>query len=131
MLDIDRILVAGNLANHIKSLIDVDTYKQSFRFVEEEHVTDEDLQWADAYVAFKPTVNFDFYNIKWVHSFGAGVDRFLFNRKWNQDVLLTRTVCSFGQRISKYSLFYYLKYLQQHDFFKKKPRKKTMAASDT
>ncbi|GGM18450.1 2-hydroxyacid dehydrogenase [Paraliobacillus quinghaiensis] len=123
-MDIKRILVAGDLAHHIKNLIDIDTYKQAFRFLEEEQVTDDDLQWANAYVAFKPTVNFNFHNIKWVHSFGAGVDRFLFNREWNQEVLLTRTVCSFGQRISQYSLSYYLRDLQQHDFFKNNQAKK-------
>ena len=116
-MKIQHVLIAGKLSSDIKRIINEENFTQSFRFKEEKDVTTDDLKWADAYVSSKPTVNFDFYNMKWVHSLGAGVNNFLFNRKWNADVLLTRTICSFGQRISQYCLSYYLKDLQAHDYF--------------
>ncbi|WP_226036847.1 D-2-hydroxyacid dehydrogenase [Aquibacillus saliphilus] len=119
-MEINNILITGNLANDIKKVIDPEQYPQTFRFIEEKSVTSKDLQWADGYVAFKPTTNFEFFDIKWVHSLGAGVDGFLFGNKWKEDVLLTRTICSFGQRISQYCLSYYLKDLQEHDSFREK-----------
>ncbi|WP_138416642.1 D-2-hydroxyacid dehydrogenase [Aquibacillus sediminis] len=117
-MEIQNILIAGKLANAMKEQINADAYRQEFRFKPAPEVTVDDLQWADAYVSFEPTANFDFYNLKWVHSFGAGVNPYVYNREWKQDVLLTRTVCSFGSRISQYCLSYYLKDMQEHDYFR-------------
>lgn len=119
-MEVHTVLVTGNICQDMEKLINADAYRQSFRFVKETEVSREDLQWADAYVAFKPTANFDFYGIKWVHSLGAGVDGYLFDREWKEDVLLTRTICSFGQRIGQYCLSYVLKNFQQHDNFLEK-----------
>lgn len=119
-MKVQNILITGNLYKEMKELIDPVQLRQSFRFMNEEDVAVKDLQWADAYVAFKPVPDFEFFNIKWVHSTGAGVDGFLFGREWKEDVLLTRTVCSFGQRISQYCLSYVLKDLQRHDYFLQK-----------
>jgi D-2-hydroxyacid dehydrogenase (NADP+) len=58
----------------LKEKIDKD-----FRFVAENKVSLDDLLWVDAYVGFRPTKNFQFGNMKWEHSLGAGVDSFLFN----------------------------------------------------
>ncbi|MRH44526.1 D-2-hydroxyacid dehydrogenase [Aquibacillus halophilus] len=121
-MDIKNILVTGKLYNEFKKAINIDSHRQSFRFIDEEIVSSDDLKWADAYVNFKPTANFEFHNIKWVHSLGAGVDSFLYEKKWKDDVLLTRTICSFGQRISQYCLSYYLKDLQKHDLFQKQQK---------
>lgn len=123
-MDIQRILITGNIVREIEQQIDVELYPQSFLFIEETELTEEHLQWADAYVAFKPTENFTFNNIKWVHSLGAGVDGYLFRRKWKEDVLLTRTICSFGRRISQYCLSYVLQDLQKHQQFLQKQRNK-------
>jgi phosphoglycerate dehydrogenase-like enzyme len=62
--------------------------------------------------------------VKWVHSLGAGVDRFLHKKDWNQEILLTRTICSFGQRIAEYCLSYILKDLQLHDRFQAQQQQK-------
>lgn len=123
-MEIERILVTGNIVQEVKKQINHEAWPQSFRFLEEKEVTKEDLQWADAYVAFKPTANFDFYDIKWVHSLGAGVDGYLFRGKWKEDVLLTRTICSFGQRISQYCLSYVLQDLQKHRVFQEQQHNK-------
>jgi glyoxylate/hydroxypyruvate reductase len=101
---LEKMIVAKNLPNH-------------FRFLPEEEVTEEDLRWADAIVSFNTKTQFDYSHVKWVHSLGAGVDSLLFKKEWNTDVLLTRTICSFGQRIAEYCLSYILKDLQYHDQF--------------
>lgn len=114
---INRILITGRLYKEIEEQLQGNLNKEILCLPEEE-VTEKNLQWADAFVAFKPTVNFNFYNIKWVHSLAAGVDQFLFQRKWKEDVLLTRTICSFGKMISQYCLSHMLASLQQHDRFR-------------
>lgn len=117
-MKINRILVTGRLYKEIEGKLMGKIHKELLA-LPEEAVTKENLQWADAFVAFKPTANFDFYNMKWVHCLGAGVDLFLYQRSWKEDVVLTRTICSFGKMISEYCLSYILASLQQHEAFRK------------
>jgi len=117
-MEINKILITGRLYKEIEEQLQGKLNKEILS-LEEEAVRKENLQWADAFVAFRLTANFDFYNIKWVHSLGAGVDGFLFQRHWKEDVLLTRTICSFGKKISEYCLSYILASLQQHDKFRR------------
>ena len=112
-MEINKILITGRLYREIGKALEGKIAKEVLCLPEEE-VTEEILRWADAYVAFRPTENFDFYNIKWVHALGAGVDSFLYQRQWKDDVLLTRTICSFGKKISEYCLSYILASLQRH-----------------
>jgi len=121
-MKINRILVTGRLYREIEERLSGKLNKELL-CLPEDAVSKESLQWADAYVAFKPTANFDFYNIKWVHCLAAGVDGFLFQRSWKEDVLLTRTICSFGKMISEYCLSYILASLQQHDLLRKQQEK--------
>jgi len=114
---INNIVVVSPLYNEIKALIERSGLQKDFRYLPEEEVTDEDLVWADAFVSFKTKGTYDYSKVKWVHSLGAGVDSFLFKKDWNEAVLLTRTICSFGQRIAEYCLSYILKDLQYHDQF--------------
>ncbi|MCP8969873.1 D-2-hydroxyacid dehydrogenase [Ectobacillus ponti] len=115
-MKIDNILVTGRIYKTVEPLIRTRLNKQ-LRFLAEEEVKPQDFDWADAYVSFRPTGNFSFGGLKWVHSFGAGVDSFLHNRSWKKDVLLTRTVCSFGQKISEYCLSYMLRETQKHGVY--------------
>jgi D-2-hydroxyacid dehydrogenase (NADP+) len=116
-VEIQNILITGRIYQEMAQILLKEKIDKDFRFVSENEVSLDDLLWADAYVGFCPTENFQFGNMKWVHSLGAGVDRFLFNREWKEDVLLTRTVCSFGQKISEYCLSYILRDLQGHDVY--------------
>lgn len=111
---IEKILLTGRLVNRMETLLTGKLDKE-FRFLPEDRVSESDMKWADAFVSFRPTANFQFWNLKWVHSLGAGVDSFMLNREWKKDVLLSRTICSFGQKISEYCLSYVLKDLQFHD----------------
>ncbi|MDG5787046.1 D-2-hydroxyacid dehydrogenase [Evansella sp. AB-P1] len=118
-MKITKILFTGNIYKDVEEIMKREGYLQNkqLRFLAEEEVSEQDYQWADAYVSFRPTENFNFGNIKWVHSLGAGVDRFLQLPFWKEGIPLTRTICSFGKRISEYSLSYILKDLQYHNKF--------------
>ncbi|UAL47387.1 D-2-hydroxyacid dehydrogenase [Sutcliffiella horikoshii] len=118
---ITNILFTGRLVKELEGLLNLEeTLKgRDLRFIAEDDVSLEDLNWADAYVAFHPVANFHFGNLKWVHSLGAGVDRYMdLGDRWPEEVLLTRTITSFGQKIGEYTLSYMLKELQNHDKFR-------------
>lgn len=116
-MQIKNILVVSPMYKEIKSLIEKEQLQKDFRYLNEDEMTQEDLLWADAFVSFNVKSSYDYSHIKWVHSLGAGVDKFLYNREWPEGVLLTRTICSFGQRIAEYCLSYLLKDIQYHDKF--------------
>ncbi|QGH33704.1 D-2-hydroxyacid dehydrogenase [Gracilibacillus salitolerans] len=116
-MKINNILFVSPLNQEIQNLIENYELEKKFRYLTEDELRDEDLEWADAFVSFKTRSSYDYSKVKWVHSLGAGVDSFIFKKDWNEDVILTRTICSFGQRISEYCLSYLLKDLQFHDQF--------------
>ncbi|MFC3884570.1 D-2-hydroxyacid dehydrogenase [Bacillus songklensis] len=118
-MNIENILVTGRIYKGIEKILEARHLSKNLRFLEEDEVSRDDFLWADAYVSFRPTANFEFGNLKWVHSLGAGVDAYLFQRKWDDHVLLTRSVCSFGSQIGEYCLSYILRDLQCHETFQK------------
>jgi glyoxylate/hydroxypyruvate reductase len=101
----------------LQILIEKEQIEKDFRYLPEAELTYSDLEWADGLVCFNLKSNIDYSQVKWVHSLGAGVDKFLYRKSWDENVILTRTVCSFGQRIAEYCLSYILKDLQFHDQF--------------
>ncbi|KKK37728.1 dihydrofolate reductase [Mesobacillus campisalis] len=123
-MKIQNIVVASPMYKEIQQLIDPRKLHNNFRYVHEDDLTQEDLDWADALAAFNLKKTFDLSQVKWVHSLGAGVDKFLFKKEWPGEVLLTRTVCSFGQRIAEYCLSYLLKDLQYHQEFQQMQERK-------
>ena len=123
-MDIRNILIVSPMYRELKLLIEKEVTDKSFRFISEGELTQDNLSWADALVSFNLKADYDYSTVKWVHSLGAGVDRFLFKKEWNEEVLLTRTICSFGQRIAEYCLSYILKDLQFHDTFREQKQQK-------
>jgi glyoxylate/hydroxypyruvate reductase len=123
-VDIQHIVIASPMHEEIKNIIEEKGINKSFRYISDEDLTQADLDWADAFVSFNMKGEFDYQQLKWVHSLGAGVDRFLYKKEWPENVCLTRTVCSFGQRIAEYCLSYVLKDLQEHDQFHALKQKK-------
>ncbi len=116
-MNIENIVVVSPMFKKIKEIISSKEVHKNFRFLPEEKMSDADLEWADAFLAFNTKNDYDYSKVKWVHSLGAGVDRYVFKKKWDENVLLTRTICSFGQRIGEFCLSYLLKDLQFHDQF--------------
>ncbi|MGX6443141.1 D-2-hydroxyacid dehydrogenase [Neobacillus sp. K501] len=124
-MKINNILFVSPMYNEIKEIIEKENLQKNLRYLSEEELTQNDLDWADALAAFNLKSNFEYETMKWVHSLGAGVDRFLYKKEWNEDVLLTRTICSFGQRIAEYCLSYILKDMQYHDEFQNLKQQKS------
>lgn len=123
-MNIHNILIAGEYQKEFETYFP-NMKRKEFRFLPVEVITTRDLNWADAYVGFKPCAKFDLSKVKWVHSFNAGVNNFLDIEGWKEnDVLLTRTICSFGERISEYCLSYLLKNLQYHEQFQEQQQHK-------
>jgi glyoxylate/hydroxypyruvate reductase len=116
-MEINHILVVSPMYREIKTLIEKEELHKDFRFMPEDELTEKELDWADALVCFNINSNLEYSQVKWVHSLGAGVDRFLLGKDWDEGVLLTRTICSFGQRIAEYCLSYILSDLQFHNQF--------------
>ena len=123
-MKIDHILIVSPMYHEIQTIINKEEVHKDIRYLPEEALSEKDLAWADALVCFNLSSKIDYSQVKWVHSLGAGVDRFLFGKDWNEEVLLTRTICSFGQRIAEYCLSYILRDLQDHDQFQKIMRQK-------
>lgn len=115
-MDIRKIIVTGRMYKELEPLSLLDSARE-YLFLPEEEVGSQHYDWADAYVAFKPTKAFHFGHLQWVHALGAGVDAFLNNREWKADVMLTRTIGSFGQKIAEYCLSYILADVQLQDRF--------------
>jgi glyoxylate/hydroxypyruvate reductase len=123
-MEINHILVVSPMHSEIQMLIEKEEIHKDFRYLPEEKLTVKELAWADALVCFNLKSNIDYSQVKWVHSLGAGVDRFLLGKDWDEEVLLTRTICSFGQRIAEYCLSYILSDLQYHTVFEELNRQK-------
>ncbi|MFC4404061.1 D-2-hydroxyacid dehydrogenase [Gracilibacillus xinjiangensis] len=116
-MNIANIIFLSPINQELEVLLENYHINKKIRFLTEENLNGEDLEWADALVTFKTTSNYDYSKVKWVHSLGAGVDNFTFHNEWKDDVILTRTITSFGQRISEYCLSYILKDIQFHEQF--------------
>ncbi len=65
-------------------------------------VTVEDLDWAQVYIGFRKPNHHTWGGVRWIHSTGAGVDRFLFRADLSPDILLTRSSEDFGPQIGEY-----------------------------
>ncbi|KAA0547071.1 D-2-hydroxyacid dehydrogenase [Bacillus sp. BGMRC 2118] len=124
-MNIQNILVVSPMHKEIQTMIGEEGLHYNFRYLLEEDVTNDDFIWADCFVGFNLNTHYDYGQVQWVHSLGAGVDRFLHHRTWPEHVLLTRTICSFGQRIAEYCLSYILKDIQYHDQFKELQHEQT------
>lgn len=116
-MKINNILVAG-LYEEVFQKHMPSTISRNFRFVPINEIREDHMEWADVYVGSAPSSRFDLSKLQWVHSFNAGVNNYLEIDGWQEnDVLLTRTICSFGQRISEYCLSYILRDLQRQKYF--------------
>jgi glyoxylate/hydroxypyruvate reductase len=128
-MNIKNILLVSPMYRELQALIENVAPHKSFRFMPEEELSQKEISWADALVSFNLKADYDYSTVKWVHSLGAGVDRFLHKKDWNQEVMLTRTICSFGKRIAEYCLSYILKDLQLHDRFREQQQQKKWVQS--
>lgn len=103
----DRVLITGRLARSLEPELKAHA-KATFYCVEEQNLTQAVIDWADAIAAFRLPPLFDYRHIRWVHSFGAGVDQCLPVVIRDEIPVLTRTIGEFGEKIAHYCLHYIL-----------------------
>lgn len=67
-------------------------------------IAGSDVEWAEAFVGFRPPREGPWRALRWIHCIGAGVDAFAFRSGLSPDTLLTRTSEDFGPMIGEYCL---------------------------
>ncbi|MEK6596878.1 MAG: D-2-hydroxyacid dehydrogenase, partial [Gemmatimonadota bacterium] len=91
-------------------------------------VAEEDLAWAEVYLGFRRPTPAAWGGVRWVHSTGAGVDRFLFRADFPDELLLTRSPEDFGPQIGEYCLARMLAVTQQLRLFDAAQARRTWSA---
>lgn len=94
LVDRDREAIAAWIAARLPAI--------EIRTAERTDLTAADLEWADAYMGFRPPPHLLLDGLLWVHGTGAGVDAFTFRRSFPADTLLTRTDEPFGAQIGEW-----------------------------
>ncbi|MCP4708681.1 MAG: D-2-hydroxyacid dehydrogenase [Planctomycetes bacterium] len=102
--DVQKIVISGRMREEVKEYLVQQNLGFEFRVGDYHEIRQEDLDWADVYVAFRPVDGLDMSAVPWVHALGAGVDFYLFRRQWPENTLLTKTPGNFGRKIGEYCL---------------------------
>ncbi|MCV9385104.1 D-2-hydroxyacid dehydrogenase [Reichenbachiella ulvae] len=103
-----KLLTYGNLSaefeNHVRETYpDISVYRPSTK----EELSKE-IPTAQAYAGFNELTGCDLSQLKWIHSFGAGVDAFLAMDHLPSEIQISRTTGSMGVKIGEYCLSYIL-----------------------
>ena len=107
-----RILTSGRLGKEFANFVDSFNYPDlscSFLDFEEVPVRIKDF---NALAGFNFWDGLDISHIKWIHSFGAGLDSFITRPDLPKDVLITRTTGELGRKMGEYCLAYILEDLK-------------------
>ena len=99
-----RILTLGRLAKEFKSAFDDFAAQENFTIDHIENVNQQTLDRYNAIAAFSISRELNISHVKWIHSFGAGVDAFVNRTDLASDVIITRTVGKLGEKIAEYCL---------------------------
>ncbi|MFK7952863.1 MAG: NAD(P)-dependent oxidoreductase [Ekhidna sp.] len=102
----------GRLGHEFKNYITSSHPEISISFPLTEGELISEIKKSNAYAGFNHLSNCDISNLKWIHSFGAGVDSFLELDKLNESILISRTTGNLGRKIGEYCLAYILNNLK-------------------
>ncbi|HET8860186.1 D-2-hydroxyacid dehydrogenase [Marivirga sp.] len=119
-----NILTYGNLAEGFQAFIKKEYPELNCLLANTKEEIEKLLPETDYVAGFNFLSKMDISHLKWIHSFGAGVDSFM---KLNlpEDCVLTKTKGKMGQRMSEYCLTYILQDLNKTELFKINQRSKT------
>ncbi|MFC2134566.1 NAD(P)-dependent oxidoreductase [Bacteroidota bacterium] len=112
MFDNIKILTCGRLAKEFKT--ELTSFAEVNKFLID-HLEDFDQKKIYEYntiASFSFPDNLDISHIKWIHSFGAGIDKFINRNDLNNNLILTRTVGRMGEKIAEYCLTHILAHNQ-------------------
>ena len=99
-----RILAGYDRSDEVTALLLAARPELECRSLRFDQITEQDLAWAEVYLGFRRPTPAGWGGVRWVHSTGAGVDRFLFRADFPEDLLLTRSPEDFGPQIGEYCL---------------------------
>jgi phosphoglycerate dehydrogenase-like enzyme len=99
-----RIVCGYDRSDEVTALLQAARPELECRSLRFDRITEEDLAWAEVYLGFRRPAPVGWGGVRWVHSTGAGVDRFLFRADFPEDLLLTRSPEDFGPQIGEYCL---------------------------
>ncbi len=108
-----KIITTGRLGRAFYSAIK--DLKAEFEITFTENPSPGDVARADCLAAFSAPDNVDLSKIKWIHSFGAGVEGFLRRNDIDEDTIITRTVGRLGFKMGEFCLCHMLNFYQ-HTF---------------
>ena len=77
-----------------------------------DQVTQAQIDWADCLASFPIDAEVSLHKLKWIHSFGAGVDGFVKRTDLNKDLRLSRTTGALGAKAGEFCLCHILNFLQ-------------------
>ena len=105
-----KIITTGRLGRAFYSAIK--DLKADFEITFTENLSTGDVARTDCLAAFSAPDNIDLSNVKWIHSFGAGVEGFLRRNDIEEDTIITRTVGRLGFKMGEFCLCHMLNYYQ-------------------
>ena len=77
-----------------------------------DHVTQAQIDWADCLASFPIDADVSLAGLKWIHSFGAGVDGFIKRDDLDIELRLSRTTGSLGAKAGEFCLAHILNFFQ-------------------
>jgi len=111
-------ITTGRLGKEFKEAV-TKIYKEDELSIDYYETIDQDLiNKFNALASFAPSQDLDLSHIKWIHSFGAGVNGFLKQFNLNSDVKISRTTGLLGEKMAEYCLCYIL--IHNQNSFKNK-----------
>lgn len=99
-----RILVSHTLHEGLGEYLTARRPELEIRARDAAEITRADVEWAEAFVGFRPPGEGPWQRLRWIHCIGAGVDAFAFRTGLSAETLLTRTSEDFGPMIGEYCL---------------------------
>ena len=105
-----NILTTGRSGKEFCHALKDNTTDIVIKYVEE--LSEKDIIWADCLASFPVSEQIDLSGIKWIHSFGAGVEKYLQRKDINEEILLSRTVGKLGYKMGEYCLCHLLNFFQ-------------------
>lgn len=102
----------GRLGNEFKNYINSSHPEINISLPLSENELISEINKSNAYAGFNHLANCDISTLKWIHSFGAGVDSFLDLDEMNESILISRTTGNLGRKMGEYCLTYILNNLK-------------------
>jgi phosphoglycerate dehydrogenase-like enzyme len=111
-MKIKNVICYGRLGKEVADYLTEKLPDISFHASKKGDLVKENLDNFDAYISFDAPPEDYYGNLKWVHSLGGGVDRFLYKKEFPKDIILTRTTGDFGRKIGEFALSRVLAHFQ-------------------